>query len=173
MIGKHVFLRAVELSDVDVLFQLENDPSIWSLSETIMPFSRFAIEQYVMNSSTQDVFTAKQLRLIVCENTGKNIVGTVDIYDFNPMHQRAGVGILILEPYRRKGYASEALQLLMHYAFSVLQLHQLYANISADNTASIALFRQIGFEQTGRRKAWHKKNKNRIDELFFQYIRKE
>ncbi len=173
MIGKHVFLRAVELSDVDVLFQLENDPSIWSLSETIMPFSRFAIEQYVMNSSTQDVFTAKQLRLIVCENTDKNIVGTVDIYDFNPMHQRAGVGILILEPYRRKGYASEALQLLMHYAFSVLQLHQLYANISADNTASIALFRQIGFEQTGRRKAWHKKNKNRIDELFFQYIRKE
>ncbi|NLJ82365.1 MAG: GNAT family N-acetyltransferase [Bacteroidales bacterium] len=173
MIGKHVFLRAVELSDVDVLFQLENDPSIWSLSETIMPFSRFAIEQYVMNSSTQDVFTAKQLRLIVCENTDKNIVGTVDIYDFNPMHQRAGVGILILEPYRRKGYASEALQLLMHYAFSVLQLHQLYANISADNVASIALFTQIGFEQTGRRKAWHKKNMNRIDELFFQYIRKE
>ena len=170
MIGEKVFLRAVEMEDIDTLYQFENDVDIWHLSDTIMPFSRFTIEQYVINSMTQDIYSLKQLRLIICETTTKNPVGLIDLYDFNPTHRRAGVGIIIATPYRRKSYASEALQLLQNYAFSTLQLHQLYCSISEDNKASINLFLQSGFIKTTTRKSWNNKNGKWLDEYFLQLI---
>ena len=173
MKGKNVFLRAVELEDAEALYQLENDVTIWDLSDTTMPFSRFAIEQYVIESSTNDIFTNKQLRLMIAENMNKKVIGAIDLYNFNPLHRRAGVGILILESYRQKGYASEAMQLLMNYAFSTLQLHQLYCTVSADNKASLALFIRMGFVQTGIYKSWRTKDKSWVDEIFFQYIKNE
>lgn len=173
MKGKNVFLRAVEINDADALFELENDMKIWHLSDTLMPFSHFALEQYVIESSSHDIFTSKQLRLIICENLNKNIVGTIDLYNYNPLHQRAGVGILILESYRRKGYGLEALLLLLDYAFSILKVHQLYCTVSSDNKASISLFLRAGFVQTGVYKSWSKRDGYWIDELLFQYIKNE
>ncbi|MDD2621998.1 MAG: GNAT family protein [Bacteroidales bacterium] len=170
MKGQKIFLRAVELNDVDMLYELENEPDIWHLSDTLMPFSRFALEQYVIESSTRDIYATKQLRLIIAENDSKKLVGAIDLYDFNPIHKRAGVGILITKTYRKKGYASDALSVLIHYAFSTLQLHQLFCGISSNNIMSIELFKKHNFIQTGCLKNWRLKDNNYYDELFFQLI---
>lgn len=170
MIGQKVFLRAVELNDVDTLYSFENDVSIWHLSDTLMPFSHFAMEQYVIESAAQDIYTAKQLRLIICETASKHIVGTIDLYDFNPTHKRAGVGILIAEKYRKNGYATEALQLMISYAFSTLQLKQLYCSITSNNVTSLNLFQKLGFIQTGMFKSWRYYENNYLDECFLQLI---
>jgi len=84
-------------------------------------------------------------------------VGLVDLFDFDPYHLRAGVGVLIARNEdRRKGYATEALKVLISYAFEVLQLNQLYANVSASNTASLRLFQNLGFTKVGVKKDWLK-----------------
>jgi diamine N-acetyltransferase len=155
MTGKNIALRAVELSDADLIYQWENDPEIWQVSNTITPFSRYVIEQYILNSE-QDIFTAKQLRLMIDHVSGKEIrtIGAIDLFDFEPLHRRAGVGILILNRERGHGYASEALELLKTYVFGTLQLHQLYCHITTDNTASLALFKKHGFVICGTRKDW-------------------
>ena len=151
----HVKLRALEPSDIELMYSWENDTSIWPVSGTIAPFSRHTMERFV-NDSHQDIFTTKQLRFgidFISTSIKPVTVGYVDIFDFEPVNQRAGVGILIGNiSYRRKGLARTALKLLSEYAFNVLHLHQLYCHIHVDNTASIQLFKTAGFSCSGELK---------------------
>ena len=84
--GKNLKLRALEPSDVDFLFEWENDEKLWHLSNTIAPFSRFVLEQYILNSH-QDIFTNKQLRLMIDLKNGDNNypIGSIDLFDFDPV----------------------------------------------------------------------------------------
>jgi diamine N-acetyltransferase len=169
MTGKNISLRAVELSDAELIYQWENDTSVWQVSNTITPFSRYIIEQYILNSD-QDIFTAKQLRLMIDLIDVDNIttIGAIDLFDFDPMHLRAGVGILIGSDYRLKGYASKALEELKNYAFNTLQLHQLFCHITPDNKASLSLFQKHGFVMCGRRSEWIRVNDVWTDEFILQ-----
>lgn len=162
-------LRPLEPEDIELLYIWENEMTIWEISNTLVPFSRYILEQYILNSQ-QDIYESKQLRLIIETKTG-NAVGAVDLFDFDPFHQRAGVGVLIHKiGEREKGFASDALSLLCQYAEDVLGMHQLYANISIDNTASINLFGKCGFVRCGHKKDWIKSGKAWKDELIFQKI---
>lgn len=167
--GQLVSLRAVEPSDLELLYQWENNPGVWHLSNTLAPFSKHVLKEYIENAK-HDIYVTKQLRLII--NTEKyGPIGCIDLFDFDPTNQRAGIGILISDAqHRGKGYASEALELLCNYCFSILHLHQLYCNINADNTASIYLFTKLGFIQTGIKHEWNRSKGGYIDELFFQLI---
>jgi len=101
-------------------------------------------------------------------------VGSIDIFDFDPYHLRAGIGILIAdEKYRRKGLASMSLTCIIDYCFKTLQLHQLYCNILSDNPESIQLFSKLGFVQAGIRKEWIKTPIGYIDQHIFQLINKD
>lgn len=155
MKGNKVALRAVEPSDLDIIHRWENDQNIWRLSHTLTPYSRFQVEQYILNAD-QDIFTTKQLRLMIerIDQPGNPTIGAIDLFDFEPLHRRAGIGILIDPQHRSEGLASEALELLMAYAFETLQLHQLYCSITPDNQASLRLFQSKGFFITGTRKEW-------------------
>ncbi len=170
MKGKDVLLRAPEPFDVDLILKWENDASLWHLGNTMAPFSRFAIEQFVMNNDA-DIFANRQLRLLIDWHTaiGKPItVGSIDLFEFDPHHKRAGVGILIDKDFRQKGFAFQALKLLVDYCFDILNLHQLFCNIEQSNTESIQLFEKAGFVQCGFKKEWLFINNDWKNELMFQ-----
>jgi diamine N-acetyltransferase len=168
--GKHIQLRALEPEDLEYLFALENDPDIWEISGTLTPYSRKVLRAY-LDTAHQDIYQAKQLRLAIA-GEDKSAIGLIDLYDFDPRHLRAGIGIVISQSeHRNQGFGGEALTLLCSYAFSVLDLHQLYAGVSADNLRSIHLFEKLGFKQNGVRKDWLRSASGFKDELFFQKIR--
>ncbi len=172
MIGKNVILRAPEPADIDFLYVWENDRSVWRASNTNTPYSRFAIEQYVMNAQL-DIYITRQLRFMIdkTDPSGKvSTVGTIDLYDFEPAHRRAGVGVLIIREERGKGYASEALELLIDYAFNTLNLHQLYSHISSSNIVSLNLFAKHQFEIIGLKKEWLMIDNKWMDEYILQRI---
>ena len=172
MNGTKVRIRALEPEDVDALYKWENEEEIWHLSNTISPLSRFTLEQYVL-SAGQDIYSTRQMRMMIdLKKAFKGIrtIGSIDIFEFEPAHRRAGVGILIHEGFRGKGYASEALDLLIIYAFEILQLHQLFANIATDNTDSINLFQSKGFQHIGIKKEWNRIRNKWQDESMFQLI---
>ena len=151
--NKTITLRALEPEDLDFLFSTENNSDFWEVSSTQTPFSKFILKKYLANAQ-QDIYEARQLRLVI-ENTDTNEnVGFIDLFDFNPQHQRAGIGILILKEYQNKGFASEALKMITQYAFSTLNLHQVYANIPTDNRNSISLFEKLKFIKVGSQKDW-------------------
>ncbi len=172
MIGPNLLLRAPEPSDIDTIYLWENDFRIWHLGNTLTPYSRFAIEQFVLNADN-DIFSSKQLRLMIdwhtCES-GNTAIGSIDLFDFDPQNKRAGVGILIDEPNRGKGFATEALQLLIDYCFRTLNLHQLYCTIEYSNQESTRLFEKAGFVLCGIKKEWLLKDNKWTDELIFQLI---
>ncbi len=171
-----ISLRAPELSDVDQLYEWENDESIWLLSNTITPFSRFALEQYILNSH-EDIFSSRQLRLMIDltdeEKQGIRTIGAIDLFDFDPANRRAGIGILIIRDERGKGYASKALDMVVRYAFKKLGLHQIYSNVMKGHESSLELFRKHNFEVTGLKKDWLKVNNTWVDEYLLQLINPE
>ncbi|MCD8529694.1 MAG: GNAT family N-acetyltransferase, partial [Flavobacterium sp.] len=109
--------------------------------------------------------------LAICLNDTFEAVGLIDLFDFDPKNNRAGVGIVISnESNRNSGIGSEALQLVINYAFNQLQLHQLYANIGSNNEISISLFTKFGFQKIGVKKDWNKINNQYEDEMLYQLI---
>jgi diamine N-acetyltransferase len=168
-----IILRAPEPEDLEILYRWENDPEVWPVSNTLVPFSRYLLKQYLENTR-HDIFELKQARFMIDLKEGSSpavTIGTIDLFQFDPLHLRAGVGILIKEQqHRRKGYAGQALDLLLDYCFNTLQLHQVFCNITEGNEASIRLFRSRGFVETGRKKEWIRKNGKWMDELFFQLL---
>lgn len=161
--------RALEPDDIDLLYEWENDAKIWDVSNTFEPFSKYILAKYIKESQ-RDIYESKQVRMIIETLEGK-AVGAIDLFDFDPFHFRAGVGILIHDEKDRKlGYANDALQLLCNYATNYLRLHQLFANITADNLASIQLFKNNGFELTGTKKDWRRSDNGWVNELLFQKI---
>ena len=167
--GDLVYLRPLEADDLDFLYDLENDPNIWEISGTLTPYSKQVLKRYLDNSH-RDIFEVKQLRLCIC-NMENETIGLIDLFDFDPKNKRAGVGIIIKERQQRnKGAGTEALKLLMKYAFSILDLRQLYANVGEDNIASIHLFGNLGFELVGVKKDWIRTGNSFKNELLYQKI---
>lgn len=167
-----VKLRAMEPADIDLLYEWENDTSVWRVSNTLAPFSRFTMEQYVATAHL-DIYETRQLRLMIELTHSNTTVGSIDMFDFEPFHRRGGIGILIAPKERKKHYAAESLSVFIRYAFEVLQLHQLYCNISVDNKGSLHLFRSYGFRISGTKKAWNKTIAGWKDEYFLQLINSE
>lgn len=162
-------LRAVDPEDLEFIYQLENNPSLWEFGHTLTPYSKFAIREYLENAH-RDIYEVKQLRLAICNPLGA-IKGVIDLYDFDPYHKRAGVGIVISqESDRAQGLASAALELMIDYAFNHLMLHQLYAGISEDNLASRKLFEKFRFRESGIKKDWIATKNNFKNEHLYQLI---
>lgn len=170
MIKENIKLRAVEPQDIDCIFKWENNHTLWHLSNTLIPFSRFDLEQYVMNAD-KDIYQIKQLRLMIEHTDEESItIGCIDLFDFDPINKRAGIGILIDDNEQNKGYASTALELIIEYAFNTLNLHQLYCNIEEDNKKSLNLFKKKHFQEIGVKKDWNLRNNKWINEYSLQLI---
>ena len=164
-----VRLRPLEPEDLDELYKWENDPSIWKVSCTQTPFSRYILKKYI-EESHRDIVEAKQLRLII-ENLEEKPVGAIDLFDYEPFHLRAGVGILIYDiEERRRGLATDALELLMQYCKKTLGLNQLYANIGSSNFPSINLFEKSGFRKVGIKEKWNRTSEGWSSEILYQKL---
>ncbi len=168
--NQKINLRALEPEDLEFLFQIENNESFWEVSHTQTPFSKYILKQYLENAHL-DIYESKQLRLMIEEKSTNKHIGMIDLFDFNPQHKRAGIGILIHPDFQKRGFASEALSLLINYSFTHLQMHQLYANITSDNSKSLALFQKQNFIKIGVKKDWILSEGKFKDEVLFQLIK--
>ncbi len=164
-----ITLRAIEPEDIELLYSWENDPEIWEVSHTLVPYSKYILALYIKNSD-KDIYETKQLRLMIDTNEGKT-VGAIDLFDFEPHHSRVGVGLLIHNKEdRSKGYASEALDLLISFCFKKLNIHQMYANIESRNKISLGLFEKHGFRICGTKKEWLRTDSGWKDEMMLQLL---
>jgi diamine N-acetyltransferase len=167
--GDIISLRALEPSDAKLLYKWENDPALWSTSFTLIPFSEFILTEFV-TAAHQDIFTNKQLRLMINLNSTGETIGTVDLFEFDPQHLRCGMGIYIHPNFQKKGAAKESLSLIKRYCFFTLHLKQIFVHVNASNAASINLFENAGFEKTGLKKCWIKTGLNTFEDVWFMQL---
>ncbi len=144
--GEKIVLRSVDFSDVDTILLWENskDEPLYGIFEE--RYTRKNVELFVMLQMQYSLEQTEQLRLMICSHEGERL-GCIDLSYYDG--RKAFVSILIFDLYnRRKGFGSEALQLLISYAKS-LGMRSLYATILPRNEQSLHLFERAGFEDLG------------------------
>jgi len=151
-IGPEVKLRAIEPEDLDLLYRIENDVKLWNVGTSNVPYSRYTLHDYIANAS-DDIYIDRQVRMMV-ENAEDQVVGIVDVVNFDPSNCRAEVGLIILDAFRRHGYGSSTLHRIADYALNVLHLHQLFAFVDYHNEASLELFQKSGYHESAHIKDW-------------------
>ena len=143
--GTTVYIRVPERADSDEFLRL-NRASIrfyQGLASPILTPQRFA---EFLNRCQRDDFEG----FLVCENDGDAIVGSINLSQiFRGGFQSAYVGYEVGAPFARQGYMTEALELVLKYAFNTMKLHRIEANIQPGNVASIALVKRVGFSKEG------------------------
>lgn len=164
-----ITLRAPEPEDLDKFYNWENDTNLWSLGSTVTPFSKYVLKEYIATAG-QDIYQTRQMRLMIVQNSTDQVVGMIDLFDFDPFHRRAAMGLLIDPEHQRKHYGTMALELLEEYAFKFLGIHMLYAYVPVANEASLHLFEKKGFVNSGTMKAWIRVATQYEDVAFMQKI---
>ena len=166
----HIRLPPLAPADEQPHSRGENHTAVWKLSNTAAPFSRYILRRFLENQK-YDIYETKQMRLIIESLKSGSPIGAVDLFDIDPFHRRAGVGVLIYDRHDMgQGYASSALQALIRYAFQILQLNQLWCNVLASNTASLNLFKSKGFTVIGLKTEWVRSTDGWLDEYMLQLI---
>ena len=164
-----VSLRALEPTDLDVLYRWENDASLWAVTDTVAPFSRQVLWQYLEND-TADIYQSRQLRMMIVLTDDGKPVGTVDFFNFNPLNNRAELGLYIAPEYQGKGLGRAALDALCAYARDHIGLRQLYIYVTIDNVKCLALFDHYGFRRVGILQKWVKRGRTYTDAVLLQYL---
>lgn len=167
-----LLLRAVEPEDLDLLYKWENDVLLWEAGNTRNPYSKFALKQYISNS-IHDIYDSNQLRLMIVEKSSGEVVGTVDLFDFEIHHSRIALGLFVDPKFQGRGYASNALYLAESYVFKYLKVHQLYCHIASRNTASISMFEKENFVKTAVLKDWVNTTEGFDDIIVFQQLKRD
>ena len=164
-----ITLRALEPTDLDMLYKWENDTALWVASDTIAPYSRKALWQY-LQENTGDIYAQRQLRLIITLTNDGTAVGTVDFLNFDPLNNRAELGLFIVKEMRGKGLGRKALEAITAYARDHIGLKQLYVYISTDNSVCLRLFEQFGYRHVGVIQSWVKRGHNYQDVTLLQML---
>lgn len=165
-----ISLRVAEPEDAQQIYEWENDRSLWRVSETSNPISMFQIEQFLLGNS--DLATNRQLRLMIDLKGTQPSIGCIDLFDYDPVNSRIGIGILIEEAHRNKGFAQKAIAMCTDYLLNNVMVHQIHCLVDVQNMESQHLFEKMGFVPSGRRKDWIKTPDGFIDAIFYQYIPK-
>ena len=164
-----ITLRALEPTDLDILYKWENDAELWAVSDTVAPFSRKVLWEY-LEQNTSDIYSTRSLRLMIVENASGEPVGTIDFFNFDPFNNRAELGLFISTQHRGKGLGRMALELLCDYARNHIGMRQIHITVTTDNEVCLKLFRDYGFVQAGLLKSWVKRGTTYRDAVILQYF---
>ena len=165
---KKIKLRALEPEDLDLLYTIENDMSLWDVGITNVPYSRYVLHDYIAQAK-DDIYSDRQVRLIV-ENEDGEVVGMADVVNFDPQHRRAELGIVIQKDFRHAGYAFAAVQEVLQYSLHILHLHQVYVIINEHHVEVINLFNKLAFKESARLSDWLYDGREYHDAILLQRI---
>ena len=161
---KNVTLRRPKLLDLDQLLLWENNLDNSLFSDNPIFYTTEQIKEFL--NSDQDIFLDRQIRFII-DSSGFP-VGCVDLFKYDMVNSRAGVGIFIDEKFRNMGIATKALSLLKSICIKDYFISNLHVNILHTNKASIQLFERAGFNKNGVKENWIRTENSMLDVWFFQ-----
>ena len=164
--NQNVRLRQPSIKDLDDLLDWEND--MLKIDHTDLPIFYTKDQMVVYLNSNQDPFINRQVRYMI--TLDDKSIGYVDLYDFDLVHSRAGVGIFMDKKFRKQGIANKALKILVEISNNELHLNQLFAEVFQSNEAARSLFEHAGFTLSGVKKQWIRKQEAYEDLLFFQLL---
>ncbi len=139
------FLRNLKESDIDILYKVENDKTLWKYSNQKEGFTKKILKKYIKIASVENLFSANQKRFVI-QGFDSTVKGFIDLYDYNAEKRNAFVGIVILKKFRNKGIGTRSLKLLEKVSESH-GIKELNVKVNPVNIFSIKLFKRCGFRE--------------------------
>ena len=160
LIGKNIYLRPVEVEDVNFLAKGENDPifreSLFLALPIPMTVEREKVEQYIKSKDA--------IVLIMAEKETNQPVGQTAFFRIDYISRAAIYYLAILDSANwSKGYGSETTQLMVEYAFKTLNLNRIQLHVCAENIAAIKIYERVGFIKEGVLRNAMFRNGNYVD----------
>jgi len=147
--GRLVRLRAVEPSDAETHFAWDQDADMERrLDRVHVPRSRAATRQWAERAAVQ--VSDDDNHHFEIETLMGEFVGSVSVHNSDRRNGTFELGIAILDAQRRRGYASDAIALVLRYYFEELRYQKLTVRVYDFNEPSIRLFERLGFQHEGR-----------------------
>ena len=156
LIQKPISLRFLKKSDLEFLYKIENDKSLWRYGGEKKTYTRDELLTYIENSDIS-IKNIKQFRFVI--DYSDLPIGFIDLYDYNITE--VSVGIIIDEKYRSRGFAKKSINLIIKYCFNILCVKKLNSCVESSNIISNNLFISSGFKLT--------KNKNNFN--FYTFVK--
>jgi ribosomal-protein-alanine N-acetyltransferase len=143
--GKRVYLRSPKSSDCDEVIYLSRKSMSLHRGLVSPPKTTRLYTEYLKRSQRKD-----NASFFICRKEEHTILGAINLSQiFRGGFLNAYLGYFIGEPFANQGYMTEAMKLILKYAFEGLKLHRLEANIQPHNIASIKLVKRAGFKKEG------------------------
>jgi len=150
--GQQVFLRSPTSKDRAEFIGLNRASKRFHRGLVSPPTTPEHFAEFLERSDKEE-----SVSVFICLLADCSIIGAISLSQiFRKVFQSAYLGYFIGARFANHGYMTEALELLLKYAFGQLKLHRLEANIQPGNAASIALVKRAGFKKEGYSRAYLK-----------------
>ena len=147
--GTLIKLRAFEASDWETHFYWDQDSEMQRLLDRIhFPRSKEVTKRWAETTAAKE--PEGDTFFFEIENLSGEQVGIISTHACNPRTGTFSYGVAIRQEHRHKGYASEAILLVLRYYFQELRYQKVTAQVFSFNEASISLHQHLGFQEEGR-----------------------
>ena len=144
-VGERVFLRTPTMRDLEELIELNRASICLHRSLVSPPRQPKQFVAYLKSCRRADCVC-----FLIYRVEDGAIIGSINLSQiFRGGFQNAYLGYYVGEKYSSQGYMTEAIELILRYAFERLKLHRIEANVQPENTPSLALVRRAGFVREG------------------------
>lgn len=145
--GKLIRLRALETADAAIFFAWNQDSDMTRHIDWLWPPASLASQQrWVERATTQE---PSDVLFLVMESLNGEVVGMISTHECDRRCGTFSYGVAVRAEHQRKGYAREAIQMLLRYYFQELRYQKVTAHVHSNNAASIELHEQLGFLKEG------------------------
>lgn len=165
-------LRWISEDDVDSLYEIFSDPQVMRYWSTVPLPNRDAAAE-LQREIAEHNKSERMFKWGLALRHSNTVIGTTTLFNLSLDNGRAEIGYAMASAHWGKGYMNEALQGLVQYAFEVMDLRRLEADVDPRNAASIRTLERLGFQREGfLRERWHV-NGEIQDALFYGLLRRE
>jgi RimJ/RimL family protein N-acetyltransferase len=170
--GKSINLRKVTRSDAQSIYEHAKDREISRYTFIPHPYKREDALHFIKFTHRQ-MKKEKEYHLGIELKTTGQIIGMIGMMQISQKHRRAEVGYWLGRSHWGKGYAAEALHLMLRYGFKELKLVRIWARVMHPNLASARMLEKIGFTFEGRLRKSLMQNGRWLDELRYGILKEE
>ena len=152
--GKRIKLAPIKREDIDYFLKWFNDPEITQYLLMYRPMTRMEEEDWIENLKKREDDIHFSI-VIPSENGSEKLIGNCGLHKIDWKNRVGNAGIAIGEKeYLNKGFGTEAMELLVEYGFTTLNLNRIQLEVYKFNVRALNSYKKVGFKEEGaRRKA--------------------
>jgi RimJ/RimL family protein N-acetyltransferase len=145
--GRRIYLRPIDMNDMEMFFCWFNDPKLRRFLLLPFPTTRMAEKEFIANVTK----LKDGVVLSIILKKGDRLIGNVSLFKIDLVSRKAELGVAMADlSMVQKGFGTEAMDLVLEYAFRTLNLHRVWLNVHDFNFRAKKAYRRLGFVEEGR-----------------------